>query len=255
MSIQGQSFNGPFGTGAHIDFGIGTAGMDDVFKSDHTIAVLEKGTSANRGLLGAFADTSATSIVREFFNTNNGGGRLFGDGDFSNGYPSSTDLPGGTNDNVWRWSYQGKATGAAHYKHGVGVLSTLAWTQGESVGAGNHNDATNSAVMLSTWAIYPNGFASQDLAVIVVWPTLLSEADLRASCTQALADVYAVSSPLWLVSFKQSEASGTIVDLTGGGADETSRSFITTSSDPPSFDFSLSPPNTFDATQFFPYFS
>jgi hypothetical protein len=240
VSIQGNSFTGAFVGGAHMDFGVGIGGMSDVFSSDYTIAILEKGVGANRGLLGAFADTSATNLIREFFLTNNlGGGRLFGDNDFSDGYPSAAVLPSGLNDNVWRWSTQSKATAAAHYQNGYADLAGLTWQQGESVNAGNHGDSFTPAVMLSTWAIYPLGFNAQDIAAIVVWPYQLTPAEIRASCTKSLADVYAKYAPMWLVSFKQTDVASTIIDLTGNGANETARPNVIASADPPGFNFTV----------------
>jgi hypothetical protein len=252
MSIQGQSFTSSFAGGSHVDFGVGTGGLADLFKSDYTIAVLEKGVSNTRGLLGSYSDTGAASHLGDFFLSNNSGGRMFGSNDFSTGYPDPASVPASPLiGDTWGWKTQSKATGAAHFKFGYSVLSTGAWSLGETGSPANHNDNATTAVMLSTFCIYPNGFNSQDIAAIVAWPTQLSDADIMASCTQALADIFVVSDPIWIISFEEANAGSAVVDLTGNGADETARQFIVTSADPPDFDFSLG--SSYDTTQFFAF--
>jgi len=252
MSIQGQSFTGSFAGGAHVDFGVGSGGLADLFKSDYTIAVLEKGVSSNRSMVGGYSDTGAATMLGGLYVSNNSGGRLFGFGDFSSGYPDPSLIPSSPLiDGTWRWSTQSKATGSAHYKFGYGDISTLTWSQGEAGSPGNHGDNATTAVMFSTWAVYANGNNSQDIAAIVAWPTQLSEADIRASCTQALADIFVVSDPIWIISFEEANAGSAVVDLTGNGGDETARQFIITSADPPGFDFSLG--SSYDTTQFFAF--
>jgi hypothetical protein len=235
-----------------MDFGVGTAGADAVFASDYTIAVLVKATSTSRGLLGAFTDTSAGTAIREFFLSNNSGGRLFGNGDFSNGFPDPGTVGSpGLADDVWRWVTMSKATGSAHYKNSYADLATLTWVDGESVGAGNHSDNATAAGMFTTYANYSNGFDSGDCAAICIWPTQLTTGQIHSSCTQAAADLISASAPVvgWL--FPQATSGSTILDFTGGGADEISRPFVATSADPPSFNFSFPvtislSPSTFD---------
>lgn len=240
MSIKGQSFTSAFSGGAHIDFGVGTAGLANVFASGYTIAVLAKATNSNFGLLGAFADTSATSIVREFFlNNNNGGGRLFGDGDFSGGFPDQAADADGLNDNTWRWHVMSKPTGAAHFRFHYADLATLTWVHGESVGAGNHSDPGTAVQMFTTWSVYPLGFDAGDFAAICLWPSALSDSNIVTSCTRLAADLYNVVTPKGGWVFPQATAGSTITDFTGGGANESARAFIATSADPPDFNYSF----------------
>ena len=241
MSIKGQSFNAPWATGARIDFGVGTGGLASVFNGAFTIAVLAKMTSPNWGLLGAYSDLTATSVVRQFFVANNAGARMFGDGDFSSGWPLNPPDTDGINDDVWRWHVVSKAAGAAHYKMSYADLATLTWADGEGTGAANHGDVATPAQMFSSWAIYPLGFDAGDQAVVAVWGQAMTPAQIHASCTAAASNLYTVASPKggWL--FKQSVAGSAIADFTGGGANEISRQFLATSADPPGFNFSLGP--------------
>jgi len=239
MSIKGQSFTGSFSDGAHIDFDVGTAGADTVFASDYTIAVLAKTTNSAWGLLGAYTDTTAGTPIRQFFLSNNSGGRFYGDSDFTAGFPDPADDADGVNDGTWRWHVMSKATGSAHYKYSYADLSTLTWIDGESASSANHSDNATAAGMFSTWAVYAMGFDTGDMAAICVWPTQLDTTQIHASCTQAAAALVGTSTPIvgWL--FPQATSGSTILDFTGGGADEISRPLIATSTDPPSFNFAL----------------
>ncbi|HEY6019031.1 MAG TPA: hypothetical protein VIY48_03800 [Candidatus Paceibacterota bacterium] len=237
MSIKGQSFTGAFSGGAHMDFGVGTAGADTVFASDFTIAVLAKTTNSGWGLFGGYTDTTAATPLRQFFLANNSGGRLYGDGDFTAGFPDPGVDADGINDGTWRWHVMSKATGAAHYKFSYADLATLTWTDGESVSAANHSDNATAAGMFSTWAIYAMGFDTGDMAVVCVWPTQLTTGQIHSSCTQAVTDLKGASSPAVGWIFPQATSGSTVYDFTGGGANEISRPLIATSADPPSFDF------------------
>jgi hypothetical protein len=253
MSISGTTFNNDWATGNHIDFGPGTGGLEDVFKSDYTIAVLARLVEPNFGLFGGYEDEEAATPLRQWFQANNSGGRLFGNGDFSDGYPSSGELPGGLDDNVWRWHGHSKQSGSTHYRMHYADLATLTWSQGESSGAANHSDPSGTAQLFSTWAIYGMGFNEGAQAYICIWPTALTDLQIRDSCTQSAADLLSQSPPIGMWSFKESEVAGTIVDLTGNGADEISRQNITASADPDDFDFTLAPP--FQGGMFLPFFS
>jgi len=243
MSIKGQTFTGSYAGGARVDFGVGTAGLDAVFASGYTIAVLAKTTSTNFGLIGAYSDSAATTPVRELFITNNSGGRLFGTSDFSSGFPQVGSTypqdPDGISDGVWRWHVMSKQTGSAHYEMSYADLATLTWNHGEGSGAANHPDVATPALMFTTWSIYPLGFDAGDHAVTCIWPSYMDSADIEASCTLLAADLYNVVAPKggWL--FNEANSGSAIVDFTGGGADETSRQFIAASADPPGFSFLL----------------
>jgi len=232
VSIKGQSFTGAFAGGSHVDFGVGSAGLSTVFAGNLTIAVLTKTPSSNWGLFGGYNSTDGTNAVRQFFLSNNSGGRLFGDGDFSNGYPDSGADADGINDNVWRWHVMSKAAGTTHYRMHYADLATLTWSHGESVGAGNHTDNAAVAQMFSTCAIYPQGFDAGDIAAIAVWNSNLSDGNIATSCTKNAANLNDVATPKggWLFKVNANTA---LKDFTGGGANETARPFSVVSADPP----------------------
>ena len=258
MSIKGQSFN-PIATGSRMDFGVGSAGAANVFTAGYTIAVLAKTVNSNFGLMAGMVDAVGGTYSAAHFLTNNAGGRLYGTGDFSNGYPSAAADANGINDDVYRWHIQAKQSGAHHYQADYADLSTLTWASigsgtTESGGAANHSDFTTPVALFTTGAIYPLGFDSGDIAVMVAWPVFFSAADWMASCTLAAADLYNVADPAvgWL--FPAADVGSTIIDFTGGGADETARQFIASSADPSGFDFSLPGGDTGASRRFFPFF-
>jgi hypothetical protein len=232
VSFVGKSFTGTFAGSSHVDFGVGSAGLSTALAGNFTIAVLARTISSNWGLFGDYNSTDGTSPIRQFFLSNNSGGRLFGDGDFSNGFPDSGTLPGGLNDNVWRWHVFSKAAGTTHYRMHYADLATLTWVHGESVGAGNHTDNATTAQMFSTWNIYPQGFDSGDIAAIAVWSSNLSDGNIVTSCTKSAANLNDVVAPkgAWIC---KPNANTTIKDVTGGGADEMSRQNAVASADPP----------------------
>jgi uncharacterized protein DUF4082 len=232
VSFVGKSFTGAFAGGSHVDFGVGSAGLSTALAGNFTIAVLARTVSSNWGLFGDYNSTDGTNPIRQFFLSNNSGGRLFGDGDFSNGFPDAGTLPGGLNDNVWRWYVFTKTAGTSHYRMHYADLATLTWVHGESVGAGNHTDNATTALMFSTWNIYPQGFDSGDIAAMAVWSSTLADVDIVTSCTKNAATLNNVVAPkgAWLC---KPNANTAIKDVTGGGADESARQNAVASADPP----------------------
>lgn len=237
MSIRGTSFAADFATGPHIDFGVGTAGLKNVFASGYTIGVLGKTIASNWGLLGAFSAADASAVVREFFLSNNSGGRMFGDGDFSNGFPAAADDADGINDGVFRWMVMSKQTGSHHYEMSyVEDMASLVWHHGEGVVAANHADVATDVVVFSSWAIYPLGNNSGDLAVMVIIPQYMTTTEREACFTHNAYDLRAFT-PKGGWFLKEVIAASTITDFTGGGADESNRQNVTTSADPANFVF------------------
>jgi hypothetical protein len=181
------------------------------------------------GWTGGVGGSSRTGLLLS-------GAKLYGDGDFSSGFGSGLD------DNVWRWFCVGKAAGSSLRRMHLGVLSSLAWSDGESAGAGNYGDqGTSDAFSLGMNSNYAMGFSNADYAAFAVWGTKLSDADLHLACTKKAVDLVA-SSPIagWLLP--EATAGSSISDFTGGGANETSRTNIATSADPADYDFTLTTP-------------
>jgi len=195
---------------------------------------LAKSASSNTGFLsgwsGGVGGTSRGGLLFAI-------AKLFGEGDFSSGFGE-----GNFDDSVWRWYGYGKDPGSAHYVMHYADLATLTWSHGESSGAGNHSDTgTSDAFSLGMNANYALGYDSGDRAAGSLWTSHLSSSAIEAACTNA-ASALAAANPAagWL--FPEATSGSPIVDFTGGGADETSRSFIATSPDPVDFDFTLSSP-------------
>lgn len=232
MSIKGQSIQGTFAAGAHLDFGVGSAGLANALTAGFTIAVLAKQTASNWGLFSGYNSLDGTSPTRQFFLSNNSGGRLFGDGDFSGGFPDVGADADGLNDGVWRWHVMSKAAGTTHYRMHYADLATLTWAHGESAAQANHTDNATAAQMFSTFAIYPQGFDAGDIAAIAVWDSNLSDGNIVSSCTKLAADLNNVTNPKggWLC---KPNGNRVIKDFTGGGADEIARPSMVVSASPP----------------------
>lgn len=198
MSITGQTFAAGF-SGSHVNWD--PSSLDTIFASDYTVAVLARTPSATNGLFGAYSDTGASSVVRSFYLSNNSGGRMFCDNDFSEGVPRIADDADGLNDNTWRWHTQDKVTGNVKIFHDYADLATLTWHHDVNGTSTNHNDNATPAVLWSTFAIYPMGFEAEDIAAIVIWDRQLTSTEKENSLTQAIADALP-SNPACIILFK-----------------------------------------------------
>jgi len=227
MSIKGQSFAAS-PIGGHIATAVGNAA--GLYNGAFTVMLLMKFSTTDHGFFGGWAGgIGGASRGGMLLST----AALFGENDFSSGYGT------GFNDSVWRWYGYSKDAGAAHYVMHYADIATLTWSDGESVGAGNHADTgTSDAFSLGMNVNYAMGFDTGDLAAGAIWNSHLSPSAIHAACTLAASDL-AIANPLagWLLP--QASAGNPISDFTGGGADETSRAFIATSADPPGFSFAI----------------
>lgn len=240
MSVKGQSFSSS-PTGGHIATAVGNAA--GLYNGAYTVMCLMKFSTTDHGLFGGWTGgvggTSRGGLLLS-------GPKLFGESDFSSGYGDNF------NDSVWRWYGYSKNAGSAHYVMHYADLATLTWSDGESVGAGNHPDTgISDAFSLGMNVNYAMGFDNGDLAACAAWTSHLTPSAIHAACTQAAVDLAAASpSAGWLMP--QATAGSAIQDFTGGGANETSRTAIATSVDPPGFNFSLGGRNPGgDAAPFF----
>jgi hypothetical protein len=189
MGVKGKSFTGSFSGGARVDFSVGT--LAAMLEAGWTIAALSKSAvgSSNNGFFGGYSASDASAVTAQSFISNNTHGRLFGNGDFSSGYPSSTELPNGLDDDVVRWIVLDKGAGTSHYGGHYADLSTLTWSHGESAGAGNHNDITTASVLFSTWAVYSMGFSAQETYAIAVWDHKLTNTQIEDALTHKASDL------------------------------------------------------------------
>lgn len=231
MSIKGQSFlNSP--GGSHLETDVGNAA--GLFGGAWTVAVLMRSANDTKGIFGGWSGGIGGTFRSGLLFA---ASKLFGTSDFSSGFGSGLD------DGVWRWYVACKSAGASLRRMHIAPLSTLAWSHGESAGASNYGDqGTCDSFSLGMDSSYALGFDNGDIAAAAVWGSKLSDGDVELACTKLAMDLLD-SDPLagWL--FPQAVAGLTIVDFTGGGADEVNRVSIATSADPTDYDFTMASPS------------
>jgi hypothetical protein len=228
VSIRGNDFTG-YPTGPHLEVSAGNgAGL---YSGAFSVVLLQKTNSDTQGLFGGWSGGVGSTF--------RGGmllviAKLFGMSDFSSGFG-----PGDYNDSVFRWLGYSKVAGSAHYRMHVADLATLTWSHGESTGAGNHGDTgTCDTFTIGMDNNYVMGNNTSHIAAGAAWTSAMSDAAFEAACTKFASDL-AASGPAMGWLFPEATSGSAIQDFTGGGANETSRSFISTSPDPVDFDFSL----------------
>jgi hypothetical protein len=210
---------------SHVNFSIGNAA--NVSNGAFTMMTLwlMPSTSLNSGFIAALL--SGTDQRSYGVDT----AHLFGNNDFSSGFGTLTGAH-------WYWTAITKPAGAAHYRcHFKDYTAGGAWSHGEAVGAANQTDpGTSNSLQVGAGSAF--AASTGDVAVAALWTSELADLTIEALATSALKDLMA-GNPQWATRFMQS-APTSIQDLTGGGGNETSRTgTITTTADPPAFDFSL----------------
>jgi len=198
--------------------------------------------------VGSGAYTMVALVLTGTFNTNSGivvgylsgsaersllidTGQLFGEG-FDPGFGTLTTAN-------WYWAGISKTAGSQQQRfHLAPYVSSgsFTWSHGTS-SANVHGDHSP----LDEFRIGDgNSRANLDMAAMAVFTSALSDLQIETACSRLASDLQAASpSAFWTMPL----ANGTnpLVDLTGGGANENSRTAgITASADPPSYSFSLS---------------
>jgi hypothetical protein len=206
---------GPLGTGSYS--------MLWLYRIDLFAGVGGLGTLRR---LGAYA--------REALVTSN---KLFGQGDFSSGFPNSA-LPEAT----WLWAVQSKAAGAAHYTWAYGLYPIVDPNTdiifGESVGAANHTDP---GLGDEVWIGGAEVSGARDIALQAFFTPQLSQTEIKTALTTAIADIMALN-PVGCWPLNQAATTDPVIDVTAHGADQTSLVGTTVSANPPGYDFNLTPP-------------
>src|SRR5262245_23279372 len=209
---------------SHVDFSIGNAAQ--LGNGAFTLLALWKmPATINTGLVGGVA----AGNDQQSFGMDTA--HIFGTGDFSSGF--GTAVAGD-----WFWVGLSKPAGSAHYRGHIRDYSTAgAWSHGEAVGAANHTDpGTSTSIQVGSNPTF--SASAGDVAVAGIFTSVLSDGAIELACTSTLCDFLAAN-PHWAARFMQA-APSSIQDLTGGGGNETSRTgTITTTADPPNFDFCL----------------
>lgn len=227
MSVKGQSFSSDAASAAWV--GVDVGDIATLYDNGFTVAVLVNCPTDNQGFFGGWQDTVG--------GTDDGGlllsgGLLYGRNDFSSGF--GTDLSTST----WLWLVYSKADGPAHYRMHWADLATLTWTHGESSGAANQSDQGTSAAFSLGYYVYGFGYDNLQMAAAAAWKSNLSDGAIEAACTQLSSDLVAAAPDAgWLMPEAESATPGSIVDFTGGGADETFRRLMSTSPDPADYTF------------------
>ncbi len=164
------------------------------------------------------------------------GSKLFGEGDFSSGFGSITS-------NVWTWTVQRKAAGAAHYEMAYALYPVADpdtdITFGQAPDAANHSDpGAGDEIWLGETAVHGLG----DHALHAVFTSRLGDAAVKSALTSALSDIMALS-PAGCWPLNQATALVAVSDVTGNGADEIATvGNVGVSADPPGYDYNLLPP-------------
>lgn len=238
MSIRGNTFTGG-SAGPHLEVSVGN--IASLYDGAFTIASLVRTTNNNLGFFGGWSDSVGGSNIGGYLIAAVNGASLFGMNDFSSGFGGDgTLVDGGTiTDGTYRWFVYSKAAGSNTMRMHIADLSTLTWTHGVSSGAGNHPDRGTAAVFSIGFQNYPMGnLGSADYAVTAAWKSSLSDGSIESACTGLATDLVSASPNAgWF--FKQADFGSAFTDFTGGGADQTTRIDIVSSTDPADYDFTL----------------
>lgn len=200
----------------------------------YTIAALWKSAEVAVGNTQStmVAGYNSTSVRRGLITS---GGNLFGEpSDFSSGFP-------GVAAATWYVSGIGKPAGSAHnrFHHwayasdGSGTM-----THGESTtGAANFTDlGVLDAFHIGDGEVKGNGL----IAVVGVWTSELSDADMETLMSGNLSD-WAALSPAALFSLENWDGSTGCTDVVGTSTQTSLVGTVGTGANPPSFNFALGP--------------
>lgn len=178
------------------------------------------------------------------------GNLLFGVGDFSSGFGP---VPAG-DASTWIWLVERKAAGAAHYRMAYALYPVIDPNVdiifGEAPDAANHGDpGSGDEVWLGEGDLHARGLQ----ALHVLYAADLTDAQIKTALTTALTDLMALS-PVGCWPLNQALASDPVVDVTGGGADETATvgTVGVDAANPPGYNFSLAATITGTITGTFP---
>jgi hypothetical protein len=202
----------------------------------HTIAVLFQPASGNNS--AGLVDMLATStVVRAAFMD---ALRMYGPGDFSDGFPATA-----LTLNTWYVAIISKPSGSATYRWAVWPYAadgSGTMQQGTSNNSGNHSDGsaiTNIKVGLGDGAVRGNGL----IAALGFWDRQITTGEELEFKTNLLQDWFDLSGgqPVGLLDLENWNGSTGIDDNTTGGITLSSiTGTVSSGSNPPSFDFTVS---------------
>jgi hypothetical protein len=227
-----------FSTGAGSDsitFSPGGAPPD---QGPITVAVLAKSASVAGFTMWMVRGNKAGSGVWSILTSNNVGPKLFAENDFGNGVAGLS--------TSWRWYVMTKAAGSALPRIHVWDLSG-AWSHTDNTVNTGDNTGAIDAIIVGGNGSGSNGWRGS-IAVVATWESVLSDAAIEAAMTLAAADTFAAT-PDWMIRLNQASTATSVTDDTGGGGDQTAITGTSVDADdPPSYDYDLTPPPTFETT-------
>jgi hypothetical protein len=160
------------------------------------------------------------------------GAKMFGTGDFSSGFGT---IP--SDGTTWAWVVERKAAGSAHYEFAYASYPVADPDTdiifGEAPDAANHGDpGTGDEIWIGETDIHWRGANALD-----AWfNSRLSDAAIKSALTTRLVDIMALTpAGCWPLNDV-----GSVVDVTGNGADEIETiGTVTMTDDPAGYDFVL----------------
>ncbi len=125
-----------------------------------------------------------------------------------------------TNADGWILTGAGKATGTATPRFHKYVYGTNTWTHSDAVdGTLGNNTGTTNIIRLGVWEL--SDYFSGDIAVAAVWKRLLTDAEVEALAHSLQAWYASAPDAMWVLD--QQATTQTVGDVTGGGANESSK--------------------------------
>ena len=203
--------------------------------------VVPNGGNENRAFLGIqVAATDLLGSLCTYNSSNPGGLRVFTDTEESQ--DSGMDL-----DDSWQILGYSKASGTTAVRFHRKELGTGSWTH--RPGAGSIANDASSVTRVEFGRFMGGAFSSSldgHLAVAAVFPTQLSDAAFESIQTTPATATLVSLGAVGLWELNQESTATSVVDRTGGGADQTAITGTTavTGDDPPGWTF-LPPPITF----------
>jgi len=225
--------SGSFDAAADQYVSLSAGGVGAMGTGAFTIAALFKTPTLFAGSIRTAIGLYASgALSREIIDVD---GALFGFGDFSAGY-------GVFARDAWYVAALSKPAGAAHYRGHIWAYDSGgagAMSHGEAAGAANHGDGSAiTEIRVGLADVRTNGL----IAVVGLWASALSDAQLDTLVTTALSD-WAALGPDALLSLETWNGATGCTDVLGTAAQTGLTGTVGAGANPPGFDFALSRAN------------
>jgi hypothetical protein len=220
--------SGSFGSNALISTTAG--GMGAAGTGAHTIAVLYRSNSTGSLDFGLMALRAGATLTRELFVD---GAKLFNVNDFTAGFGTIVA-------NTWYVSAVTKPSGSAHYRYHHWAYTNPAsgsMSHGETSSPQNHGDGSTITVGQVSGGDH-QGNNDNLIAVVGVWTSALSDANLNTLVSNAMTD-WAALSPAALFSLENWNGTTGLVDVVGTATQSGVTGTVSVGADPPGFDYSI----------------